>query len=91
MAFTEQGVSMLSGVLNSPLAIKVNIQIHRVFAKMRRMFLTQQDLIIEMDEIKKKVTGQDEKIAEIFNYLEQFIQQQAKPRPKIGFKQGDKK
>lgn len=84
--FTEQGVSMLSSVLNSEVAIKVNIQIIRVFTKMREMLLTHKDLLLEMEEIRKKVSGQDEKIELVFNYLKQFIKTQEKPRKKIGYK-----
>lgn len=89
MVFTEQGVSMLSSVLNSSVAINVNIQIIRVFTKMREMLLTHKDLLIEMEEIRKKVSGQDEKIELIFNYLKQFIKKQENPRVPIGFKQNE--
>lgn len=84
--FTEQGVAMLSSVLNSRVAIIVNIQIIRVFSKMREMLLTHKDLLIEMEEIRKKVGGQDEKIDLIFNYLKQFIKEQKNPRVPVGFK-----
>ncbi len=84
--FTEQGVAQLSSVLNSERAISVNIQIIRSFTKMRKMLLTNKDLLIEMEEIRKKVTGQDEKIELIFNYLKQFITEQEVPRKRIGFK-----
>jgi len=85
-AFTEQGVAMLSSVLNSDVAIKMNIQIIRVFTKMREMLLTHKDLLLEMEEIRKKVSGQDEKIELIFTYLRQFIKEQEKPRNSIGYK-----
>jgi len=84
--FTEQGVAMLSSVLNSEVAINVNIQIIRVFTKMREMLLTHNDLLLEMEEIKKKVSGQDEKIELIFNYLKQFVKEREKPRTQVGFK-----
>lgn len=84
--FTEQGVAMLSSVLNSKVAIDVNIQIIRVFTKMREMLLTHKDLLIEMEEIRKKVGGQDEKIELIFNYLRQFVREQETQRAPIGFK-----
>lgn len=85
--FTEQGVTMLSCVLNSQRAIEVNIRIIRTFSKMREMLLTHKDLLIQMEEIRKKVSGQDEKIELIFNYLQQFIQEQEAPRVKVGYKQ----
>jgi hypothetical protein len=84
--FTEQGVAMLSSVLNSSVAIKVNIQIIRVFTKMREMILTHKDLLLEMEEIRKKVGDQDEKIELIFNYLKQFVKEQNTPRVRVGFK-----
>jgi len=89
--FTEQGVTMLSWVLNSPRAIAVNIRIVRTFTKMREMLLTHKDLLIEMEEIRKKVSGQDEKIELIFNYLRQFIKEQEKPRNSIGYKSSSDK
>lgn len=89
--FTEQGVAMLSSVLNSSVAINVNIQIIRVFTKMREMLLTHKDLLLEMEEIRKKVGGQDEKIELIFNYLQQFIKEQETPRVPVGFKRKDEK
>ena len=89
--FTEQGVTMLSCILNSQRAIEVNIRIIRTFSKMREMLLTHKDLLIEMEEIRKKVTGQDKKIELIFNYLKQFIKDQETPRKQIGFKPKGKK
>jgi len=90
-AFTEQGVAMLSSVLNSDVAIKMNIQIIRVFTKMREMLLTHKDLLLEMEEIRKKVSGQDEKIELIFTYLREFIKEQEKPRNSIGYKSSSDK
>jgi len=84
--FTEQGVAQLSSVLNSERAIAVNIQIIRLFTKMRKLLLTHKDLLLEMEEIRKKISGQDEKIELIFNYLKQFIKDQEAPRESIGFK-----
>jgi len=77
---------MLSSVLNSSVAIKVNIQIIRVFTKMREMILTHKDLLLEMEEIRKKVGNQDEKIELIFSYLKQFVKEQNTPRVRVGFK-----
>ena len=55
------------------------------------MLLTYKDLLIEMEEIRKKVSGQDEKIELIFNYLRQFIKEQEKPRNSIGYKSSSDK
>ena len=84
--FTEQGVAMLSSVLGSEVAIQVNIQIIRAFTRMREMLLTHKELLLEMEEIRKRVRGQDEKIEMVFNYLRQFIQEQSTPRTRIGYK-----
>ncbi|PKP47999.1 MAG: DNA-binding protein [Bacteroidetes bacterium HGW-Bacteroidetes-12] len=84
--FTEHGVLMLSSVLNSKKAIAVNIQIMRIFTKLREMILTHKDLLIEMEELRKKVVGQDDRIEMIYKYLLQFIKEQETPRTKIGFK-----
>jgi hypothetical protein len=90
MAFTEQGVAMLSSVLNSDRAIKVNIQIVRIFTRMRQILLTHKDLLLKMEELEKKVAGQDEKIKLVFDYLKQFVKEQEEPRKEIGFKQKKK-
>ena len=87
--FTEQGVTMLSCVLNSDRAIKMNIQIIRIFVQLREMLLTHKDLLLKMEEIEKKVSGQDEKIKLIFDYLKKFIQQKKTPRKQIGFKRNN--
>ena len=84
--FTEQGVAQLSSILNSERAIAVNIQIIRLFTKMRKLLLTHKDLLSEMEEIRKRVSGQDDKIEIIFNYLKQFIEQKEKPRVLVGYK-----
>lgn len=74
MVFTEQGVSMLSSVLNSDVAIKVNIQIIRTFTKMREMLLTNKDFLMELENIKQKLGSNSNDIELIFNYLKQFEQ-----------------
>ncbi|MBC8266612.1 MAG: ORF6N domain-containing protein [Flavobacteriales bacterium] len=89
--FTEQGVAMLSGVLKSDRAALVNVQIMRAYSKMRKLILTHKDILLEMEELRKKVGGQDEKIDLIFEYLQQFIQQEEAPRKEIGYKRKDEK
>ncbi|MCR9154155.1 MAG: ORF6N domain-containing protein [Bacteroidetes bacterium] len=84
--FTEHGVLQLANVLRSGRAVQMSISIIEVFVKMREMLLTHKDLLIEMEEIRKKVSGQDDKIELIFNYLKQFIKEQKSPRVSIGFK-----
>jgi len=62
MAFTEQGVAMLSSVLNSPTAIKVNIQIIRVFTKIREMLTDTLSMKLEIEEINKKLSNHTKNI-----------------------------
>lgn len=88
-AFTEQGVSMLSGVLNSEIAVRVHIQIIRVFAKMKEMLLTHKDILLQLEKIETKLTGHDEDIQLIFKYLKQLLTPNQEPRRKIGFKRSN--
>src|SRR3989338_5082452 len=60
--FTEQGVAMLSSVLNSETAIEVNIQIIRIFTRMREMLLTHKDIFLKLEQLEKKLMKQDEKM-----------------------------
>ena len=85
-AFTEHGVLMLSSVLNSSQAIAVNIRIMRVYTKLKKMLITHQDLLLRMEEIEKKVSGQDDQIMTIFKYVKKFVMEESKPKIKIGFK-----
>ncbi len=90
LLFTEQGVTMLSCVLNSERAIIVNIQIIRIFIKLRSLILSHKDLLLKMNDLEKRVGKQDAKIKMIFDYLKQFITEQEKPRTPIGFKHSEK-
>lgn len=87
-AFTEQGVAMLSGILNSDRAISVNIQIMRIFTKIRVMLTDTLSLKLEIEEIKKKLQNQDKNIELVFSYLDELIikQEDLSPRKRIGFK-----
>ena len=88
MAFTEQGVAMLSSVLNSPTAIKVNIQIIRVFTRIREMLTDSLSMKLEIEEIKKKLSNHSKNIELVFNYLDELIDKKEnnEPRKKIGYK-----
>ena len=88
MAFTEQGVAMLSSILNSPTAIKVNIQIIRVFTKIRAMLTDTLSMKLEIEEIKKKLSNHTKNIELVFNYLDELIDKKdnSEPRKKIGYK-----
>lgn len=84
--FTEQGVSMLSSVLNSERAILMNIHIIRVFTKMREMLLAHKDILLKLEQPEKNVVRQDDDIKLIFNYLKELLTPPNEPRPQIGFK-----
>lgn len=87
--FTEYGVVMLSSVLNSERAIKVNMEIIRIFIKIKEMMLEEKDVLIRIEQVEKRVTKQDQKIELLFTYLDKFIDKNEKPREKIGFKVKD--
>jgi len=82
--FTEQGVAMLSGVLNSDRSIKVNIQIMRAFTQLRRMLLTNRGLRHKIEEIEKKY---DQQFAIVFQAIKQLLEPPPEKEKKIiGFK-----
>jgi hypothetical protein len=98
MVFTEQGVAMLSSVLKSPTAIKVNIQIIRVFTRIREMLLTNKDILLKIEQLEKKVLIQDEhqqkqgqEIQLIFQYLKELLNPPDEPLKEVGFKQSKRK
>jgi len=82
MAFTEQGVAMLSSVLNSKRAIQVNIQIMRAFNKLRQLLSTHEDLKKKIETMEKKY---DENFKIVFEAIKQLLETDDKPRKKIGF------
>jgi hypothetical protein len=95
LVFTEQGVAMLSSVLNSDRAIMVNIKIIRVFTKMREMLESQKEILQKLEQLEKKGIEQDDKIMLIFEYLKQLEKSKQEEldfnsRPRIGFKQQKK-
>lgn len=73
-AFTEQGVAMLSSVLNSERAIHVNIQIMRAFVKLKELLLTHKDLSIKIEALERKYAHHDEKIKAIFEAIRQLLE-----------------
>ncbi len=98
MAFTEQGIAMLSSILNSKTAIEVNIRIIRVFTRLREFTLSHKEILLQLAKLEKEMidnTRQSEKnskdIENIFMVLKELIEKDAKPpiRNKIGFKQYD--
>jgi hypothetical protein len=88
-AFTEQGVAMLSSVLNSDRAVEVNIAIMRVFVRLREIMSTHKDLARKLDELERKLAEHDEKFAIVFEAIRQLMAPPpAPPKPRIGFHQG---
>jgi hypothetical protein len=90
--FTEHGVLMLSTVLNSESAIKVNIQIMRVYVRIREMLMLNKDILQRFDGIERKLSEHDDKIMLLFEYIKQLEKSKQEEldqlnRPKIGFKQ----
>ena len=90
-AFTEQGVAMLSGVLNSDKAITMNIAIMRAFVEVRRVLLLQNDLKEQLKQIKEKIGEHDVQLNQIFDALENLLDEKAAQRKwddreRIGFK-----
>jgi len=86
-AFTEQGVAMLSSVLNSKKAIEVNIKIIRVFTKIKQAVSNNLNLTLEIEKIKKKTTNQSKNIELVFSYLDELIdKKESTERTKTGYK-----
>ena len=81
--FTEQGVAMLSSVLNSKRAIQVNIQIIRTFTQLRELLMTNKELRIKIENMEKKY---DTKLKRVFDVLKQLLMQENKPKNQIGFR-----
>ncbi len=89
LAFTEQGVAMLSGILNSDRAIAVNIQIMRVFTRIRHMLIDNTEIRLEIEKIRSKVDNQDKNMEIVFRYLDELLEKQDTPNPprtRIGFR-----
>ena len=83
--FTEQGVAMLSSVLNSERAVKVNIAIMRTFVKLRQMLDTNRKLAQKFSHLERRVGKHDEEIAGILEAIGQLMAPPEKPRREIGF------
>lgn len=83
MAFTEQGVAMLSGVLNSPRAIQVNIAIMRAFVRLRHILASHADLAHKLEELERKY---DSQFSVVFDALRELMNPPDPPRKPIGFR-----
>lgn len=91
MVFTEQGVAMLSSVLRSETAIQVNIQIIRVYTKMKQVLLDNKELWQKIEKIEQAMLKKDGEVKAIFKILKQLLVKEEKPRQPIGFKVPAKK
>jgi len=90
-AFTEQGVAMLSGILNSDKAINMNIAIMRAFVEIRRVTLMQPHLSAQLHELKQRISEHDVQLSQIYEALENMLdgeaaQRNLNNRERIGFK-----
>jgi hypothetical protein len=85
LAFTEQGVAMLSGILNSPRAIRVNIAIMRAFVRLRRMLLENEQLALKIREMEDKY---DRQFAIVFDAILDMADHSERPQRRIGFRDG---
>ena len=90
-AFTEHGEVMLASVLNNERAIRVNVQIVRIYLKLREIMLSNKDVLLEFEKIKQQVSNHDEKILSILEYLARLnnrTQQESRDSPvkRIGFR-----
>lgn len=83
LVFTEQGVAMLSTVLNSERAIQVNIQIMRTFTKLRQLLATNDALRRKLEAMEGKYDGQ---FKAVFNVLRQLVAEEEKPKRHFGYK-----
>ena len=90
-AFTEQGVAMLSGILNSDKAISMNIAIMRAFVEIRRILVKENDIKEQLKEIKEKLGEHDVQLNQIYDAMENLLDEKAAQRKwgereRIGFK-----
>jgi len=93
--FTEQGVAMLSGILNSDKAIAMNIAIMRAFVEIRKILVQESDLSTQLKEIKERIGEHDVQLNQIYDAMENLLDEKAsqrkwEERKKIGFKIADK-
>ncbi len=88
MVFTEYGVLMLSSVLNSKRAINVNIQIMRIFTRIRQILIDNTELRLAIEELRKKTDNNSKNIEVVFKYLDELLEKKENPekRKSIGYK-----
>lgn len=90
-AFTEQGVAMLSSVLRSERAVRVNIAIMRAFVRLRETLTAHRELAHKLTELERRVTGHDENIQNLFEAIRQLITPPEPRRKQIGFSVREKR
>jgi ORF6N domain len=84
--FTEHGVLMLSSVLSSKRAIAVNIQIMRVYTRLKEMIQSSKELQERMNVLEERLYDQDTKISRVFQYVQEMNEESMKPRTRVGYK-----
>jgi len=87
--FTEQGVAMLSSVLNSPSAIQVNIIIIKTFVRLRQIIGENQEILKRLDALEKKTSVQDIKIDQVFRSIRELLGPLTQPKRRIGIRQSE--
>jgi hypothetical protein len=91
LAFTAEGLAMLSGVLHSPRAVAVNISIMREFVRLRGVANVREVVIQKLDDLQNRVDGHDLDLQKAFSVLEHMLAVTMKPKPKIGFGREEEK
>ena len=89
--FTEQGVAMLSSVLNSERAIEVNILIMRAFVRLREAMASSKEFASRLDELESRIASHDENIRTLFQAIRQLMVAPERPPKKIGFQLKEKR
>lgn len=76
-AFTEHGVLIISSVLRSEQAVQVNIQIMRVYSKMKELLMMHKDILVKLEQLERKTDKHDEQIEMIFDYIKKWVEEPA--------------
>ena len=90
-AFTEHGVIMLASILNSDKAIRVNLQIVRIFIRMREIMVSNKEILFRLERMERNIADHDAQIISILDYMGQLeeakqLEEDQKKRKRIGFK-----
>ncbi|MDE2313065.1 MAG: ORF6N domain-containing protein [Elusimicrobia bacterium] len=86
LVFTQEGVAMLSGILNSPQAIRVNIAIMRAFVKLRETLALHKELAVKLADLERRVSNHDGHIRSLFEAIRRLMDPPVKSKPIIGFR-----